>query len=157
MSKEEIVRDRFLADETLRGLAEGGIYIDELVGVEGLRRGEHSPTNPAFLPDGSLKPTILIRQGGILPYGNVRSQKDKIVAVSQLVSVFYFQMRGHEIIDAMKQRGYVLLEHVRLGKTYPAWWAFETPPVPDSGPVLNSTVLRQDWMVVFMRSPDGED
>lgn len=154
MTREAEIKAIFMADPEMRSILTGGVYTEQEVGVEGIRRGEGTPTENAFDERGQIKPTALIREGNVLPYGNVRIPKEKYTAISQVVSIFFFQMRGWEIVEAAKIRSYELLEGVRLDESYPIWWVFETPPVPDSGPILNSTTLRQDWMVVSWRKPN---
>lgn len=154
MSYEDDVRDILAADAAMQALMTGGFYTEQQVGVEGIRRGDDVPTELAFDERGELKGTVLVREGNALPYGTVRSQRDKITAMSKLVSIYFFEMRGHEVVDAAKNRAYALLEGIRLPtKSYPIWLVAETPPVPDTGPIANSTTIRQDWMVVFIRKP----
>lgn len=151
MSLEEKVAELLRADPVVAGLLPGGIYTDEQLGVEGLRRGEHSPCNEAFDADGMIVPCAVVRQSGEAPYGPNRNVYDKFAAMSQMVMVYFFEMRGHTVVDQVKLESYRVLEGKRLGKTYPIWMVSESPAYPDGGPVVNSTMLRQDWMAVFLR------
>lgn len=150
MTLEEEVEAILEADDELVALATGGIYADQFVGVEGFHRGEHSKTADAFDENGELKPCILIREGAEVPYGNVRNPMQGYMAVAQGFSLYFFQMRDRDQIDLMKDRTFQLLEGVRVGRSYPVWKVGQTSPVPDSGPLLNSTSFRQDWMRVRM-------
>jgi hypothetical protein len=151
MSREDTLANLLRADATLVALLPGGIYTDNELGVEGLRRGEDSPCAAAYDDDGLLVPCAVVRQGGEIPYGEVRNIHDKFVAMSQLIMVYFFEMRGSDIVTQAKLEAYRILEGVRLGETYPIWMSRETAPVPDGGPIANSTMLCQDWMVVFVR------
>ena len=151
MSKEEDVAVLLRADATLTALLTGGIYTEEELGVEGFRRGEDSPCDAAFDDDGLLKPCALVRETGDTPFGDVRNLADRFTAMSKMVIIFFFQMRGHDVIDLAKVESYRILEGVRLGRTYPIWLVGETSPVPDGGPIANSTMTRQDWLVISLR------
>lgn len=151
MSREEIVANLLRADSEWTDLFTGGTYTDEQLGVEGLRRGEDSPCAQAYDDDGLLRPCAVVRQSGELPFGDVRNMADGFVAMSQMVMVYTFQMRGHEIVDTGKLISYRILEGQRLQKTYPIWMVAESPPIPDGGPIANSTMFRQDWIAVFVR------
>jgi hypothetical protein len=134
-------------------LVPGGLYTDEQIGVEGIRRGEHSPTAAAFNDDGSLRVCCVIRQDALNPYQDIRIQKEKITATSQLVYLYFYEFRGHSGIDAAKERSYAVLEGERLPNSYQIWWDYETAHFPDIGPVKHSTTLRQDWRIVSLRRP----
>lgn len=153
MTKESEIAALLLADAPLVAILTGGIYTDQEIGVEGIRRGEDSPTEAAFDVDGRLLPCAVVRQRGEFPYGDWRSLKEKTVAVSQVVEVYYYEFRGHDQIDLAKYRACEVLEGVRLTDSYPIWWIMETSHIPDVGPVMNATVLRQDWQVISIRRP----
>lgn len=148
MSLEDEVKALLDADPTLLALAEGGVYSDAYLGVEGFHRGVDSRSAAAFDVEGKLLPCILIREGPELPYGNARNDSQGFIAVGQGFGIFYFQMRGRERIDLMKGRVLELLSGKRVGRGYPVWKTGETSAIPDSGPILNSTSLRQDWLRV---------
>lgn len=151
MSREDEAAVILRADATLTAILTGGIYTDEELGVEGIRRGVDSPADAAFDADGILLPCLLLREGSISPYGNVRNVHDKFSAISQLLSCYVFEFRGHVSIDLARARVFELLEGVRLGRSYPIWMAFESPVIPDGGPVANSSVQRLDWLIVSTR------
>lgn len=156
MTREDEMKALLLTDAEVTAIVEDRIFTAGEVGVEGIRRGNDAfgdplPTNIAFDADGVLLPTIFVMMGSILPYGNVRSLKSKFTAVSQIVSLVFMEFRGHEQIDLLRQITCDHLEGERLGRSYPIWWVAESMPIPDSGPMNNSTTLRQDWMVVSTR------
>lgn len=151
MTLEEEVKAILEADAELVALATGGIYSDKFIGVEGFHRGEHSKTAAAFNEDEMLKPTILIREGPEVPYGNIRNPQQGFKAVAQGFSLYFFQMRNDDIIQAMKVRTEELLEGKRVGRSFPVWTVGESPALPDAGPLLNSTALRQDYLRVRMK------
>jgi hypothetical protein len=93
----------------------------------------------------------LIKEGNTVPFGNIRSEGDGFVAVSQSVFIYLYEMRGHDQIDLAKERIKVVLKDKRLGRSYPIMWSFDSLPVPDSGPLLNSTTINQVWQVVSTR------
>jgi hypothetical protein len=142
------------ADIPLMAILTGGIYTDQELGVEGIRRGgdniTENPSINAFDADGKIRPCALIREGNIVPYGNIRSE-DGFTAVSQTVMIYLIEMRGHDQVDLAKERIKVVLKDKRLGRSYPIWWLFDSLPVPDAGPILNSTVIQQVWQVVSTR------
>lgn len=154
MTREAEVKAIFIADDIMMAILTGGVYTDEEVDVEGIRRGEDFVTDAAFDPStGYLLPCALVRQRGLNPVVNVRSQKigDEFTAVQQVVEIYYYQHRGHAFIDLAKNRAFDLLEGVRLSDSYPIIWMSETAHYPDVGPVKNSTTLRQEWQVVSIR------
>jgi hypothetical protein len=151
MSREQLVKDILVATPAIVALLPGGIYTDEELGVEGLRRGEDSPCAAAYDDDGLLIPCAVVRQTGESPFGDIRNIADKFSAMTQMVMIYFFEMRGHSVVDAVKLLSYSALEGQRLGATYPIWMTSETGAIPDGGPVANSTMLRQDWVVVFVR------
>jgi len=151
MTKEQEFADIFLADATLSAILTGGVYTEEQIGVEGFRRGDSSPTAAAFDADGFLLPCAAISERGVNPVGTVRSPRDQFVAVSQVVEVYLYQNRGHDLIDAAKVRIFELLEGRIVGQSYEVMWESETRPYYDMGPVRNSTVVVQEWRVVQIR------
>lgn len=155
MTREAEVKVLLLADPTVTAIVEDRIYTEGEIGIEGIRRGDDSPTNNAFDADGMILPSIFVREGSLIPYGNVRSLKDKFIALSQMVSLYFIEFRGSDQILLLKDRTCEILEGIRLGRSFPIWWVSETPPVPDTGPVANSTTLRQDWIVVSTRSSNA--
>ena len=153
MSREGEIATLLLADAEMVTLTPGGIYTDETLGVEGIRRGEGSPTEDAFDVDGYLKTCVLVKQRSEVPYGDIRVSKEKITATSQVVEIYFYEFRGHSEIDAAKDRAYEILENERLDSSYPIMWVGETAHVPDVGPVMNSTTLRQDWQIISIKKP----
>lgn len=158
MSRESEVADLLRADDTLLSILPGGIFTDQEIGVEGIRRGDddpestnYSPTANAFDEDGFLRPCALVRQRALVPAFGLRDLKIKHASTSIVVEVYFYQDRGHEAIDAAKDRVYVLLEGHPLSAAWPTAWALETAPVPDAGPLKNSTALRADYQVVSIR------
>ncbi len=152
-TREREIADLLLADATMVTLLPGGIYTDEELGVEGIRRDAGSPSAGAFDASGYLKTCAVVRQDALTPFPGVRSIKDKITGTMQFVYVFFYERRGHTEIDAAKQRSYEVLEGVRLSDSYQIWWDFDSATYPDMGPVANSTALRQDWVVTGIRRP----
>lgn len=152
MSREQDFVDLLKTSATLTAIMTGGIYSDEEIGIEGIHRGDDSTTNAAFDENGNLKPCILVRQDGKIPYGNnVRNLKDKFVATNQMVRIFFYQRRGHAVIEIAKETVYSILEGYKFSDAYPIWFEYETPYLYDGGPIANSTVCRQDWNVVSLR------
>lgn len=154
MTLEAEVATILKADATLMAILTGGVYTDEEVDVEGIRRGEDFVTDAAFDADGFLLPCALVRQRGLVPVGDmVRSQKegDEITATRQVIEIYYYQHRGHAMIDLAKERAYQLLEGRRLTGTFPLIWNYETAHIPDVGPIRNSTTLRQEWVANAVR------
>jgi hypothetical protein len=148
MSRETEVKAILQADVPLMALLTGGIYTAEEVGVEGFRREEGTPTEDAFDADGYLLPCAMIREGSIAPYGNLRDAQGGFLAVSQAVMIYYYQFRGHDVISQARDRVLDILEGTRLGRSYPIWTDGSALPVPDTGPVMNSTTIVQAWQVV---------
>ena len=151
MTREAEVKALMLADPTLEALLPGGVYTEQEVGVEGIRRGTSSPTADAFNADGTLRTCALVREGPIAPMAGTRVVPDKAVGLMQTIYIYFYEMRGKDEIVPAKERTVVVLENVRLTASYPMHWAFETPPIPDAGPIINSTGLRQEWNVVSFR------
>lgn len=152
-TREQQVAEILRGDASLLALLPGGIYTAQEVGVEGMRREPGSVTAAAFDSTGKLKTCAVVRQRGDVPYSDVRSLKDKFVAVGTVVEIYFYEWRGYEEIQPAKARTYELLEGVRLEDSYPIWWMMETPYFYDVGPVANSTTLRQDWQVVTLKGP----
>jgi hypothetical protein len=151
LNREAQVQALLLADaDNLMTILTGGIYLNSLVGVEGIRRGESSPTSAAFDERGVLLPCALLREDWLVPYGTVRSPKDKYTMTSQRLSIFLYQFRGDDQIDLAKFRIYQLLENERLQSpgSYPLVWLVESGHVPDIGPVQFCTTLMQDWQII---------
>lgn len=154
MSRESEIADYLRADYVLMAILTGGVYTNEEAGVEGLRRGEHSPTKDAFDPaTGFLLPCAVVRQRANAPFGGLRDQRLKQTSASQIVEIYFYQDRGHDIADTARDRVYELLEGHPLAQTWPAIWVFDTAPTPDAGPVKNSTVFRSDYQVVSIKRP----
>lgn len=151
MNREEQVKAIFEADAELMALLPGGVYTESELGVESIRRGEGVLTEAAFDVDGKLIPCAFIRESGEETFRNVMNISDQFTAVSQIVAVYFFQMRDSDIVMEAKLRSFQLLMGVRLGRSFPIWLMTETAPIPDTGPIANSTTLRQDWMVVATR------
>lgn len=153
MTREAEVAALLLADEDMMALLPGGVYTDEQLGVEGIRRGEGNPSAPAFDADGQLLTCAMVRQDSLNPVPGVRSIKDKLTGTTQMVFIYFYERRGHAEIELAKQRSYEILEGVRLSDSYELIWEWDTPSYYDMGPVANSTALRQDWRVTGMRRP----
>jgi hypothetical protein len=140
------------ADTELMTLLPGGLYTDEEVGVEGIQRGDDSPTEAAFDASGFLLTCAVVREDALIPISGVRSLKSKFAATSQMVYIYFYERRGKTEIALAKHRTYEILEGERLSDSYEIWWEFETPAYIDMGPVANSTALRQDWRVTGLRT-----
>ena len=157
MSREFEVATLLRADPLLTSILTGGIFTDEEIGVEGIRRGiapdDTNPTKEAFDENGVLRPCAVVRQRGETNYQNIRMPNERMEAVGVVVQVFFYEFRGHVAIDIARQRVYELLFNTRLPGTYPLWRIAESPTFPDMGPVANSTVGIQDWQVVFLKRP----
>jgi hypothetical protein len=153
MSREAEVAALLLDDEDMVALLPGGIYTDEQLGVEGIRRGAGNPSAAAFNEDGDLLTCAMVRQDSLNPVPGVRSSKDKISGTTQMVFIYFYERRGHSEIELAKQRSYEILEGVRLSDSYELIWEWDTPSYYDMGPVANSTALRQDWRVTGIRRP----
>lgn len=147
MSREEQVATLMRADAQLMSILTGGVWTSEDIrGVEGIRRGDDSPTAAAFDADGFLLPCALVREDDLVPYSGIRSPGMELVG--QVIFIHFYQMRGHEVIDLAKERNKIVLDQQRLGRSYPIWWLTDSLPVPDSGPLQNSTTISQIWQVV---------
>jgi hypothetical protein len=153
MSREAEIKSLLIADSELMSILTGSIYTDEEVGIEGIRRGDGSPTENAFDADGILKPMAVVRQRGENPYSDVRFQRDKMTATSQAVEIHFYEFRGHSEIEAAAHRTYEILEGERLDRSYPLVWLGDSPPFPDTGPVANSTSVLQEWQVITVKRP----
>lgn len=140
-------------DNTLMSILEGGVYTSQEIGVEGIRRGDGSPTAQAFDTDGRLLPCAIVRQRDINPVMGINDLEEKMAGITQVIEVHYYQFRGHDLVDAAKERNYFVLIGQRLTKSYPLMFDFETAHIPDVGPVANATTVRQDWRVVGLRRP----
>lgn len=153
MSRELEVAELLRGDTALMGILLGGVYTSQEAGVDGIRRGEHSPTKAAFDVDGYLLPCALVKDRPLVPYGNVRDEAEQIVSVSQVVEVYLYQDRGHVAIDEAKERSFSILSNPRnrLTSAYPSNWILEVGPVPDVGPLKGNTTLRQDWQIISLR------
>lgn len=152
--RENQIRDLLWADAQMQTLLPGGIFTDEEVGIEGIRRGAPLFAD-TFDAEGKLKSCALVREGDLLAYPNIRDEREKTAGVTQIVQVYYIEMRGADDIAPAKDRGYAVLAGERLSDpgSYPLIWELETSRFYDAGPVANSTVLRQDWRVVSIRVP----
>ena len=153
MNKEEEIVAILKADSTLSTILTGGIYSDSELGVEGMRRDEEFPTFPAFDGDGILLPCAVVRQRAVIPTYDVYDLDEKHVSMSQVFEIHYHQFRGHDAIDAAKEKVFFILLNRRLNGTYPLTCDQETAYFYDVGPVKNSTTVRQDWIVVDIRKP----
>lgn len=151
MTREEEIKDLMLADATLMALLDGGVYTEQEVGVEGIRRGVDSPTADAFAADGTLRTCALVREGPLAPMAGTRTANGSLGLI-QVIYIYFYEMRGKEEIVPAAERTHVILNRVKLTRTYPIDWSFETAPIPDAGPIMNSTALRQEWTVVSFRS-----
>lgn len=155
MTKESEIADILRADTELMSILTGGVYTDEEIGVEGIRRSlepdDTNPTKGAFTADGKLLPCAVVRQGGENIYQNLVLPADGITAMSQVVTIYYYEFRGHVNIDLARQRAYELLFQRQLTRTNPMWLGSQSPTYPDMGPVQNSTVGIQEWIVVFLK------
>lgn len=151
MSREQQVKDILVNDPTIMALLTGGVYTEQEVGIEGIRRGDNSPSGAAYDSSGRLLGCALIREGGVIPFNSIRSISDRFAAITQTVSIYFYEMRGMDIVKPASERSYELLEGAQLPPSYPIWMEAETPPIPDDGPMMNSTVLRQDWIIVSIR------
>lgn len=161
-TREQQFKEAMLADATLVALLTGGIYTDEEIGIEGLHRGDIDPsssnyslTAAAFDERGELLPCAVIRQGGVMPYGNTQNPSQQISGTAQRVEVFFYQNRRYTVVDAARERNYFVLQGKRLSSpgSYPITWMADSPYYYDVGPVANSVTTKQDWMVVSMRKP----
>ena len=151
MNLELEVAEILRADATMMAILLGGVYTEEEIGVEGIRRGEDSPTALAFDDRGVLLPCAVVRHHSPFPVDGVVDEAEGIMSVRQITSIFYYQFRGHAIVDSAKDRGYSILQGTKLENTNKLVFLFETDAIPDMGPVANSTVLRQDWDAVYVR------
>lgn len=154
MSLEEELRD-YLRGTDIVDILVGGIYTDEEVGVEGIRRGggESNPTKDAFDEDGVLLPCAVVKELSPLPVVGIRDSKEKTIGQSRMFQIYYYQHRNKDQIMLAKDAMIDLLEDHRLSTGYPLSLASETNPMYDVGPVKNSTVMRQDWQLVNVRKP----
>lgn len=153
MSRETEFKERMIADSILMTILQGGVYTMEEVGVEGLRRGEESPTGAAFADVGQLKPCAVVVESGKLPFGGLRDPVEKVMGVSEDVTIYFYQMRGHAEIAAARERCFFLFEGERVGVSYEVMLINETDYFPDMGPVKNSTVATQSWQIISIRKP----
>lgn len=154
MSRETEFKAIMIADSTLMAILTGNVYTMEEVGVEGIRRGEASPTNDAFDPDtGILRPCAVVVQGNLVPFGGLRDLKEKTMSTSQDISIYFYEFRGHAEIAAAKDRTYFLFEGERISSSFEISLINETDFFPDMGPTKNSTVMVQSWQVIAIRRP----
>lgn len=147
MSKEDLAKTILINDSELMDILLGGVYTYEEIGVEGVRRDVGSPTENAFDADGVLLPIAVIHEGQEVPYGNVRGTD--FTALSKTIIIHLSQFRGHDQIDLAAARIKLILDQKRLGKSFPIWHIFTSPPIPDVGAIANSTFVTQVWQVVY--------
>lgn len=162
-SREGQVAALLMADATFPLLVPGGIYTDEVIGVEGFRRGtidpldveNYSPTALAFDDKGYLVTCCVVREQQTNMFGNVIDIKEKLMATSQMVYIYFYERRGHSDIDVAKLRSHIVLQGERLSNpgSYELMWAHETAHMYDVGPVKNATTLCQHWQCVSIRKP----
>jgi len=142
-----------LADATLTAILTGGIYAESVIGgVDGFSRDEDSPTEDAFDASGFLLPCLMVKEEGILPFGEIVDLKEKQISSSQRLTLHYFQDRGHAAIDSAKARAKYLLIGEGFTGTYGLRWIGDSPPVPDAGPLSGSTAVIQSFQVVRART-----
>lgn len=154
MSRETEFKEIMVADTILMSILTGNVYTMEEVGVEGIRRGDESPTNAAFDPDtGTLLPCAVVVERNMMPYGGLRDPKEKVMGVSEDVTIYFYEFRGHAEIAAAKNRAFVLFEGQRVGVSFEVMFVNETDFFSDMGPVKNSTVMVQTWQVISIRKP----
>jgi hypothetical protein len=157
-TKEFELAEMLRADTALMALLAGGVYTDEEIGIEGFHRGESDPLDPrysstalAFDEDGYLKPCALVRQLGEAVVPRTQDLGAGFQAIGQTVQVYYYQDRGHDIIELARARGWAVLNAKRIGRSYPAWCENQSPYIYEVGPIQNVTTLRQDWRVVYTK------
>lgn len=148
MTHEAAMVTLMKADAPLMAILTGGVFTDEEVGVEGIRRDEGTITEDSYDEKGVIKPLAVVKEGNVVPYG---PRSVDVEILSQTIMIYFIQFRGHDQIDLAKERTKIVLNQKRLGRTYPIWHVFDSMPVPDAGPVMNSTVINQVWQVVFTR------
>lgn len=153
MNREEEVAALMRADVQLMSILVGGVYADGELGVEGIRREDEFPTSAAFDDDGILLPCAVVRQRAMVPTYDIYDMDEKHVSINQIVEVHFHQFRGHDAVDAAKDRNFFVLLNQRLTGSYPLVCEMETSYYYDVGPVKNSTTLRQDWLVTDIRKP----
>lgn len=151
MTRETEIATLLRADAELTSILVGGIYTDEEVGVEGIRRGDDSPTAQAFDASGTLLPCAVVRQSDLVPVDSVRMQRDRMSGTSQLLQIYFYQFRQYNHIELARQRCYELLEGVRLAASYPLIWVVDSPYFYDVGPVANAITLYQNWRIFGLR------
>lgn len=155
MTKEQEIAEILRADDTLMALLTGGVFTDEEIGVEGIRRSleptDTNPTKDVFDADGILQPCAVVRERGETIWQNINLVSDQIQAVGQVVQIYFYQFRGHDIIQQARNRVYQLLMNRQLSPSFPMWRIADSPSFPDTGPIANSTTIIQDWQVVFLK------
>ncbi len=149
--REDEIAELMRNDPLVSALLPGGIYTNSATSIEGFRRGDDSVTGAAFDANGDLLTCALVKQRALVPLAGVRNPSQKFAATRQMVEIYFYEGRGYEEIELAKVQVYALLEGARLSDSYPMHWDYETPPIPDMGPIQFSTVLRQDWIVTGMR------
>lgn len=150
-TRESQVKALLEADVQLMAILTGGVWTDEEVGIEGIRRGDDSPTAIAFDADGYLKPCVVIRQSGELPFPGTQSPGQNFTGEAMTIQLFFYQNRGHDQLELAKRRSWTVLNNKRLGASYPIWCDFQSGYLYDVGALQNSTTFRQDWRVVSTR------
>lgn len=159
MARDVEVATYLRTDSTLTGILLGGIYAEsEIGGIGGFVRGsdnpddsDYSPTAAAFDEDGFLRPSLMVGDRAQVPFGDVLDLAEQKASASQVTELYFYEDRGHEEIDIAKERAYALMQGHRFSGAYPARWALDTPPVPDTGPLAGNTTIRQDWQIVSIR------
>lgn len=148
MSRESEVAARLRADSTLMGLLTGGIYEASALGDAGIT---DPTTTPGAYSGGLLKPSAIVRQRMLVPFGSLRDLAEQVSGASQVVEVYVYQRGGTDTIESALGRIYALLQGHVFDGAYPAMWSNEIGPM--SAPELSGDVrmARTEYQIISVR------
>lgn len=113
------VKTLLTADATLMATATGGVWTFDDTGRLGLNR---TLTPGAFDATGIVKPTVLLKARGAQPDYSVADDAGQVVAVRQVVEVWFYQDSGFAAIETMRDRVYRLLHAKRVAGVFALRW-----------------------------------
>lgn len=111
MSFEDDIVNMLLSDNTGQGnivsLATGGVYSYDFTGRLGLNEDTLPQAYNAV--DGSLNPTIIVRERSEVPDGGILSSYNQLMSVRATMEVYCYAdgAKGFSIPETMKKRVYV--------------------------------------------------
>lgn len=156
MSLEDAYATRMTSDGPLLGILAGGVYKWKDIAPLGLRRGEHSPTANAFDADNLLLPCAVVKEGAIVPTGDVVDYDAKIESVRQRVEIWLYQDRdwSEDAIGAAVARLRTLFFGERFDDTFEPSDVMTLARQPDPA-LKNALMSRMDFQNDFILEMGG--